>query len=53
MTRALHAIVYATSLLIAQLSFCEVVDEAALAEALKAGTIAGAGFDVLTKEPPS
>ncbi len=28
------------------------VDEAALAEALKAGTIAGAGFDVLTKEPP-
>jgi glycerate dehydrogenase len=28
------------------------VDEAALAEALKAGTIAGAGFDVLTTEPP-
>ncbi|MGI8853207.1 MAG: D-2-hydroxyacid dehydrogenase [Methyloceanibacter sp.] len=28
------------------------VDEAALAEALKNGTIAGAGFDVLTKEPP-
>ena len=28
------------------------VDEAALAEALKDGTIAGAGFDVLTKEPP-
>jgi glycerate dehydrogenase len=28
------------------------VDEAALAEALEAGTIAGAGFDVLTKEPP-
>ena len=28
------------------------VDEAALAEALKAGTIAGAGFDVLTQEPP-
>jgi glyoxylate reductase len=28
------------------------VDEAALAEALKAATIAGAGFDVLTKEPP-
>jgi len=28
------------------------VDEAALAEALKAGTIAGAGFDVLIKEPP-
>ena len=28
------------------------VDEAALAEALKAGTIAGAGFDVLTEEPP-
>jgi glycerate dehydrogenase len=28
------------------------VDEAALAEALRNGTIAGAGFDVLTKEPP-
>ena len=28
------------------------VDEAALAEALKNGTIAGAGFDVLIKEPP-
>ena len=28
------------------------VDEAALAEALKNRTIAGAGFDVLTKEPP-
>jgi len=28
------------------------VDEAALAEALENGTIAGAGFDVLTKEPP-
>ncbi len=28
------------------------VDEKALAEALKAGTIAGAGFDVLTEEPP-
>ena len=28
------------------------VDEVALAEALKAGTIAGAGFDVLTVEPP-
>jgi glycerate dehydrogenase len=28
------------------------VDVAALAEALKNGTIAGAGFDVLTKEPP-
>ena len=28
------------------------VDEAALAEALRAGTIAGAGFDVLTEEPP-
>ncbi len=28
------------------------VDEAALAQALRAGTIAGAGFDVLTSEPP-
>lgn len=28
------------------------VDEQALAEALKNGTIAGAGFDVLTQEPP-
>ena len=28
------------------------VDEAALADALRNGTIAGAGFDVLTKEPP-
>ena len=28
------------------------VDEAALAKALKDGTIAGAGFDVLTVEPP-
>jgi glycerate dehydrogenase len=28
------------------------VDEAALAQALKDGVIAGAGFDVLTKEPP-
>jgi glycerate dehydrogenase len=29
------------------------VDEVALAQALKDGVIAGAGFDVLTKEPPS
>ena len=29
------------------------VDEAALARALKEGWIAGAGFDVLTKEPPT
>ena len=29
------------------------VDEAALAEALRAGWIAGAGFDVLTTEPPA
>ena len=28
------------------------VDEAALAQALTDGTIAGAGFDVLSKEPP-
>ena len=29
------------------------VDEAALADALERGLIAGAGFDVLTKEPPT
>jgi len=29
-----------------------IVDEAALADALRAGRIAGAGFDVLTVEPP-
>jgi glycerate dehydrogenase len=29
------------------------VDEAALAEALTNGVIAGAGFDVLSKEPPA
>lgn len=29
-----------------------IVDEPALADALRAGTIAGAGFDVLTEEPP-
>jgi glycerate dehydrogenase len=29
------------------------VDEAALAQALRAGVIAGAGFDVLTREPPT
>jgi glycerate dehydrogenase len=28
------------------------VDETALAQALKEGSIAGAGFDVLTREPP-
>jgi glycerate dehydrogenase len=28
------------------------VDEQALAQALKEGVIAGAGFDVLTREPP-
>ncbi|MCB1562654.1 MAG: 2-hydroxyacid dehydrogenase [Alphaproteobacteria bacterium] len=30
-----------------------IVDEAALAQALRTGTIAGAGIDVLSKEPPS
>src|SRR6185503_19325965 len=30
-----------------------VIDEAALYEALKAGTIAGAGLDVLVDEPPA
>ena len=29
-----------------------IVDEAALADALRKGVIAGAGFDVLTTEPP-
>jgi len=29
-----------------------IVDEEALANALNSGRIAGAGFDVLTKEPP-
>jgi D-3-phosphoglycerate dehydrogenase len=29
-----------------------IVDEAALAEAIEAGEVAGAGFDVLTEEPP-
>ena len=31
----------------------EILQEAALADALKAGTIAGAGLDVYEKEPPT
>jgi glycerate dehydrogenase len=31
----------------------ELVDETALADAPRAGVIAGAGFDVLTQEPPA